>query len=166
MFEPMRARLASSFSRNGMSAAATETSCLGETSMKSMSCGRAMTKSPLLRQIVDDVALGVELDVGLANRIAALLHGGEIDDLVGHPAVLDAAIRALDEAVLVDPRESRKTVDEADIRPFRRLDWADTAIMRRMHVAHLEAGALARQPTRPERRETPFMRDLGERVRL
>ena len=33
MFEPMRARFASSCSRNGMSAAATETSCFGETSM-------------------------------------------------------------------------------------------------------------------------------------
>ena len=30
MFEPIRARLASSFSRNGMSEAATETSCLGD----------------------------------------------------------------------------------------------------------------------------------------
>ena len=35
MFEPISARLASSFSRNGMSAAATETSCFGDTSMKS-----------------------------------------------------------------------------------------------------------------------------------
>ena len=33
MFEPMRARFASSFSRNGISAAATDTSCLGDTSM-------------------------------------------------------------------------------------------------------------------------------------
>ena len=33
MFEPMRARFVSSFSRKGMSAVATETSCLGETSM-------------------------------------------------------------------------------------------------------------------------------------
>ena len=33
MFEPISARLASSFSRNGISAAATETSCFGETSM-------------------------------------------------------------------------------------------------------------------------------------
>ncbi len=32
MFEPIRARLASSCSRNGMSEAATETSCFGETS--------------------------------------------------------------------------------------------------------------------------------------
>jgi hypothetical protein len=32
MLEPMRARLASSFSRKGTSEAATDTSCLGETS--------------------------------------------------------------------------------------------------------------------------------------
>ncbi len=50
MLEPMRARLASSFSRNGISAAATETSCFGETSMKSMSSGRAIRYSPPRRQ--------------------------------------------------------------------------------------------------------------------
>ncbi len=33
MFEPIKARLASSFSRNGIRLAATETSCFGETSM-------------------------------------------------------------------------------------------------------------------------------------
>ena len=33
MFDPISARFASSFSRNGMSDAATETSCFGETSM-------------------------------------------------------------------------------------------------------------------------------------
>jgi hypothetical protein len=32
MFDPINARLASSFSRNGISDAATETSCFGETS--------------------------------------------------------------------------------------------------------------------------------------
>ena len=33
MLEPIKARLASSFSRNGIKLAATDTSCLGETSM-------------------------------------------------------------------------------------------------------------------------------------
>ena len=33
MFDPISARFASSFSRNGMSEAATDTSCFGETSM-------------------------------------------------------------------------------------------------------------------------------------
>ena len=49
MFEPMSALFASSFSRNGMSAAATLTSWFGETSMRVMSSGRAMMKSPALR---------------------------------------------------------------------------------------------------------------------
>ena len=40
MFEPISARLASSFSRNGISAAATETSWFGETSMKLDLLGR------------------------------------------------------------------------------------------------------------------------------
>ena len=35
-----------------------------------------------------------------------------------------------------------------------------------MHVAHFEAGALTRQAARPEGRETPLVRELGERVRL
>jgi hypothetical protein len=50
MFEPISARLASSFSKNGINAAATDTSCFGETSMSSISSGRAITKSPPRRQ--------------------------------------------------------------------------------------------------------------------
>ena len=50
MFEPIKARLASSFSRNGTKAAATDTSCLGETSMNCTWSGVVMTKFPPLRQ--------------------------------------------------------------------------------------------------------------------
>ncbi len=68
--------------------------------------------------------------------------------------------------VLVHLGEGRERVDEADIRPFRRLDRADAAVMRRMHVADFEPRALAGQTARAERREAPLMRHLGERVRL
>ena len=50
MFEPIRARLASSFSRNGTSAAATDTSWLGDTSMRPTSSGLTWTYSAPLRQ--------------------------------------------------------------------------------------------------------------------
>ena len=46
MFEPIRARLASSFSRKGTSDAATETSWFGDTSIRLMSSGLACTNSP------------------------------------------------------------------------------------------------------------------------
>ena len=49
MLEPISARLASSFSRNGISAAATETSCFGDTSMAVTSSGFTRRKSPCLR---------------------------------------------------------------------------------------------------------------------
>ena len=49
MLEPMRARFASSFSRNGMSDAATDTSWFGDTSMNSTCSGRTMVNSPPMR---------------------------------------------------------------------------------------------------------------------
>ena len=49
MFEPMRARFASSFSRNGISDAATDTSWFGDTSISVTSSGFAMTNSVLCR---------------------------------------------------------------------------------------------------------------------
>ncbi len=51
MFDPINARFASSFSRNGMSEAATETSCLGETSMNWMFAFGARMKSPAWRAL-------------------------------------------------------------------------------------------------------------------
>ena len=63
MFEPISARLASSFSRNGISAAATETSCFGDTSIRSMSSGRAhheIAAVPAADQVLGEAAVGVE----------------------------------------------------------------------------------------------------------
>ena len=57
-------------------------------------------------------------------------------------------------------------VDQADVRAFRGLDRADPAVVGRVDVADLEAGALAGEAARPERREAALVRDLGERVGL
>ena len=117
-------------------------------------------------EIVGEAAFRIDRGIGLRDGVAPLLHRREIDHLVGDAAVFDLAIRRLDEAVFVHPRIGRERIDQADIRPFRRLDRADAAVMRRMHVAHLEAGALARQTARAKRRETPLVRDLGQRIGL
>ena len=117
-------------------------------------------------QVFGEAPAVVDRLVRLRDRVAALLHRREVMHLVGDAAVLHLAVRRLDEAVFVHPREGRERVDQADVRTFRRLDRADAAVMRRVHVAHLEARALARQTARAERRETPLVRDLGERVGL
>ncbi len=60
-------------------------------------------------------------------------------------------------------RESRRErVDEADVRTFGGLDRADAAVVRGVHVTHLEAGAVAVETTRPERGETTLVRELRE----
>src|SRR2546421_571370 len=87
-------------------------------------------------------------------------------NLSGDAAVLDLAVRRLDEAVFIYPREGGERIDQADVRAFRRLDRADAAVVSRVYVAYLEARALARETARSERRETPLVRDLGQRVGL
>ena len=69
---------------------------------------RLSSTSPACRQTIRSSAkraVRVELGVGLRDDVARLLHGREIDHLVGHLAVHHAAIRALDEAVFVHPRD-------------------------------------------------------------
>ena len=50
--------------------------------------------------------------------------------------------------------------------PSGRLDRAHAAVMGRMHVAHLEARALARETARSEGGDAPLVGDLRERIRL
>ncbi len=126
---------------------------------------------------------GVRLDLdALLLRPALLVHhlvgfddvagfvlaagGVDDDDVVGDASVFHLAVRRLDEAELVDARVARQRRDQSDVRTFRRLNRADAPVVRRVDVAHFESGALTRQTARPERRETPLVRDLGERVRL
>ena len=108
----------------------------------------------------------VELRVRLRDHELAFLDRRQVVDLVGDLALHHLAVRRLEEAVLVGPRVQRQRVDEADVRAFGRLDRAHPAVVRRVHVAHLEARALAREAARPQRRDAALVRDLGQRVRL
>ncbi len=59
--------------------------------------------SPLIRPGTRSSTISppCQLDVGLGDDVLGLFHGRHVDDLVGRLAVLDAPVRALDEAVLV-----------------------------------------------------------------
>ena len=112
------------------------------------------------------LAARVDRRVGLGDDVLLLLERRQVADALGDAAVLDLAVRRLDEAELVDAGEGRQRGDEADVRTFRRLDRADAAVVGRVHVAHLEPGALARQTAGAEGREAALVGDLRERVRL
>ncbi len=57
MFDPISARFASSFSRNGIRLAATETSCFGLTSMYSTSSRCFRTKLPACRALTRSLTM-------------------------------------------------------------------------------------------------------------
>ena len=152
-----------------MSEAATDTICEGATSMYSILSGAESVNSLRWRHDTSsstNCAVLVEIRVRLRDHVLAFLDRRKVLDVLGDLGVLHAAIGRLDEAVLVGARVERQRVDEADVRAFRRLDRADAPVVGRVHVADLEAGALAREAPRAERRDASLVRDLRERVRL
>ena len=169
MFEPISARFASSCSRNGISEAATDTICDGATSMYWMRSGVDSVNSLWCRQ---DTSSSTNLPFLSSAAFAcaitywpsSIADRNSISSVTR--AVVHLAVRRLEEAVLVGPRVQRQRVDQADVRAFRRLDRAHAAVVGRVHVAHFEARALARQAARSERRDAPLVRDLRQRVGL
>ena len=80
--------------------------------------------------------------------------------------LLHLAIRRFDEAVFVGACIQRQRVDQADVRTFRCFDRADATVVGRMHVAHFEAGAFARQTARSQCGDTTLVGDFRQRVGL
>ena len=66
---------------------------------------------------------------------------------------------------LTRPNE-RQRADQADVRAFRGLDRAHPAVVARVHVADLHAGALTRQTARAQRRQAALVGQARERVGL
>ena len=113
-----------------------------------------------------EAEVGGERRVGLGDDELVLLTRGEVVDRGRDLALGDAAVRGLDEPERVDPRERGERADQTDVRAFRRLDRAHAAVVAGVDVANLDAGALTRQTTRAEGRETPLVRQARERVVL
>ena len=124
--------------------------------------------STLARQheIIDERAVGIELRIGLRDDRVFFAVRVEPHDFARHSAVLHDAVRRLDEAEIVHAGVAGERRDQADVRAFRRLDGAHAAILRVVHVAHFEAGTLAGEAARSERRQTTLVRQFGERIGL
>ncbi len=117
-------------------------------------------------QIVGEFALVAEGCVRLRDHVLALFDGRQVIDLIRHLAVGYAAIRSLQESVIVGPRVHGQRIDESDVRTFRRFDGTHPAVVGRMHVAHFESGTLARQAAGAQRRNAALVGDFGERIVL
>ena len=105
---------------------------------------------------------------GLRDDIAVFFVRGHIFDIVGNGTGLfvDAAVRRLDKAIIVDARVGGQRTDQTDVRAFRRFNGADARIVRIVHVAHGEGRAVAVQAARAQRGKAALMREFGQRVGL
>ena len=117
-------------------------------------------------RLVDAAALNGDQIAGaqvphIAQQQAALLPDGGVLDGVVH-----LAVRRLQEAHLVNPREGRHRADQTDVGTLGRLHRADPAIVAMVNVAHLEAGAVAGEAAGAEGREAALVGELGQRVGL
>ncbi len=126
----------------------------------------ALARAAQHLRVLEPPGLEVELLRGLGDRVLALLSSVEVDDLVGDLAARDLAVRRLHEAELRHGRVRGQRADEADVRPFRRLDRAHAPVVGRMDVAHLDGRTLARQAAGAQRRQPAPVREPGQRVRL
>ena len=104
--------------------------------------------------------------VGRGHVGLGLLVGPQPDDVVGQLALVHLAIRRDQKAVLVDRGVHRQAGNQADVRAFRRLDRADAAVVRNVHVADFEAGPLAIQAAGAEGRQPPLVREHRQRIGL
>ncbi|OIQ79544.1 hypothetical protein GALL_387200 [mine drainage metagenome] len=117
-------------------------------------------------QVIAEFTGFVQVAVRLGDHVLGLLDGGQVVDLVRHVAAIDAAVRCFQEAILVGTGKQRQRIDQADVRAFRRFDRTDAAVMGRMHVAHLEARALAGQAAGAKGRNATLVGDFGQRIGL
>ena len=116
--------------------------------------------------VADQVAGVIDRRVRLGDQRLLLLRGVEVEDLVGHLAVLDDPVGRRHEPVLGDLRVGGERADQADVRPLRGLDRAHPPVVGGVHVAHLDRRALAGQAAGAQRTEPPAMPEAGQAVRL
>ena len=117
-------------------------------------------------QITRQATILVELCVRLSDHVLAFFDGREVIDLVGDLAVHHAAVRRLDEAVLVQAGVQSQRVDQTNVGTFRRFDRADATVVGHVHVTHLKACALTGQTAWAQSGHTALVRDFGQRVGL
>ena len=117
-------------------------------------------------ELLDEARGLVQRRVRLGDRVLELVVRREVDRLVGDDTVDHLAVRSLDEAERVDARVRRERADQTDVRTLGGLDGAHAAVVRRVDVTDLHAGAVAGQTARAQRGQAALVRQARQRVVL
>ncbi len=79
---------------------------------------------------------------------------------------INFAVWRLHKTVFVDPRITRKGIDQPDIRTLGRLDGAHSPVMRIVHIAHLKPCAVSRETSGAKCGQTSLVCQLTQRIVL
>ncbi|CAB4652027.1 unannotated protein [freshwater metagenome] len=110
--------------------------------------------------------VGIQWRVGLGNDVVLFFVGWHVHDFVGDLAVANATVWALDETKWVDARVRGQRTNQTNVWTFWCLNWAHTAVVRKVDVADFETCALAAEATRPKCRQTTTVRKTRQWVYL
>ena len=113
-------------------------------------------------------AIFIERLIGLGHDVIILHIGRHINHFIQHHARLfiNTAERRFNEAIFIDPRKSGKVGDQADVRAFRRFNWAHAAIVAIVYVTHLKSGTVSGKAAGAKGGKAALMRQLRQRIRL
>ena len=156
MLEPINARLASSCSRNGIKPAETPTIWLGATSMYCDLVGRhhlevgPVAGDDRCRRRSCRSSTGVSAGATYASLSSSAR--SHTTSSVTLP-LLTLRYGVTRKPYSSTPAVDRQAGDQTDVRTFRRLNRADAAVVRNVHVADFEARSLAIQTARAEGRQ-------------
>ena len=117
----------------------------------------------------DELTFIIERSVTLSYRVILFILSCEVDDtLVGkiHFTIGCLTIRRFDKAKAINLCINTERRNQTDIRAFRRLNRAETAIMGIVYVSHLKTCTVAAQTTRAKSRHTALMSNLSKRILL
>ena len=173
MFAPIRARFASSFSRNGIIAVATEIDHLrGDVDIVDQftldsemisSRWRQMTRALAKRPSSSSGSVGLRDDDSRPRRRRSCIRLSSV--------TMPVALSTWRNGASIKPyslmlRKGRQIVNQADVRAFRRLDRAHTAIVGVVNVSDVEGCAVTRQTAGAQCGQTALVRQLRQRVVL
>src|SRR5207248_9618816 len=113
-----------------------------------------------------EMAATIDSRIRLRHENTLFTVSGQILDFICDAAVHHLAIRCLDKAKLINARDGAHRADKTDVRAFRRFDRTNTAVVRRVNVAHLEPGTFPAETSRSQGGQTPLVRQFCKGIRL
>src|SRR5699024_5393761 len=119
-----------------------------------------------LNLVLGELHVRIERRIRLGDDVTVLFIRGEVLDVVGDRAIYDATVRRLDETERVHAGVRRQGTDQTNVRTLGGLNRAQAAVVRRVNVADLAAGALTGQTTRTQRGQTALVGQAGQGVVL